>query len=110
MTTARVREILANILVLGLIFLWLVFAVRSESSRTSDLRDDLVTSCERGNILRQETNGVIASLQEFLHAAADARERTGTPEDAETAERYREISQNLNPIELPNCEAIIGGR
>lgn len=109
MTPSRIRETLVTAMVLGLLVLWLFYSVRSESARTTNLRDDLVASCERGNDLREETNQVILSLQEFLEAAADAREGAGTPEDVLTAERYREIADELEPVEIANCQQIIRG-
>lgn len=108
---------LVAFLILALIGGWAIRSSSQESART--LYKSQIEACERGNILRAESNRRVAShvldaevLGQFLTAAREARRAGNTPTDKTAAEDYTNLLERLQrvrfePVKIVNCAEAI---
>lgn len=66
-----------------------------------------VATCERANVLREETNKVVDILDEFLLDASSARESAGSDIDIGAAESYRQLAGELTRLTIVDCEEVV---
>lgn len=70
-------------------------------------RQAQVESCERANLLREEINTHVRVLDAFLIEAAVAREAAGTETDIRAAQAYRDLAEELEPVDIPDCDEVV---
>ena len=115
------NSVLVSFIILALVGGW---AIKSSADNgTRKLYESQIAACERGNLLRKETNDRVHDqlestqvLQSFLDSAATAREAAfqanGQPEDKKAAEAYLRLSGRLESVQFDtvpiiNCKEAI---
>ena len=88
------------------------------SSRVEEVRQYQIEACERGNILRRETNDRGNILRYFLRTAGRSRIRAAIAFHSEgntaQAEINREVgrawirkARHVDSVEVPDCEEVV---
>jgi hypothetical protein len=120
-SNSKVRTILEFFLiaiVLAIVFGACVVSTNSSRAQIADVVQQHIIACEQANVLRAEFTETNAGLEEFLMAAAEARQRSADNPDAtpaqretdlEAAEQYLAIAGRLDQISQVDCDALFGG-